>query len=79
MLGLYIARRWLLRSWCNSWRLQRKCTFVLQEKEQELQKLNAARVSVLEVASLLFLLLPVSIYSQNVVGTFVLVETLYAS
>ncbi len=65
----------LLRSWCNSWRLQRKCTPVLQEKEQELQKLNAARVSVLEVP-LLFPLLPLSIHGQNVVGT--LAETLCA-
>jgi len=39
-------------------RLQLRCTRVTQEKEQELQKLNAARVSVLEV-----MLLPFATYT----------------
>ncbi len=48
----------LLRSQYINMRLQLRCTCVTQEKEQELQKLNAARVSVLEV-----MLLPIATYT----------------
>ncbi len=47
----------LLRGQYISMRLQLRCICVTQEKEQELQKLNAARVSVLEV-----MLLPIATY-----------------